>query len=241
MKNIIAIFFTLSLIFSTQLFAKKFTVAIDTWKPFVYIENDKPKGLTIDIFNKLAKKLNYDIEFKYIPWTRALKMMESGEVDAIGNLSFSKEREKYIAYTQLPFYELKTRFYTLINSDITIKKHEDLYQYLFLVGSEYVYYPKFDNDKNINKISVRDRVNDKLTIDASEIMVNMLMKKRVKILISANTIMEHTLSQLSLKNVIKELPYIPSAYDFQYIGISKKSPFMKDLTKINEAIEEIVN
>lgn len=241
MKSLITLFLTLTVLFSTQLFAKKFTVGIDNWTPFVYFENNEPKGLTIDIFNKLAKELNYDIEFKYIPWSRALKMMENGEIDAMGNLSFSKKRAKFIKYTKLPFYTLKTRFYTLNDSGIDITKHEDLYKYLFLVGQDYVYYPEFDNDTNIKKEPMIDRISNGIITDTAEVMAKMLLKKRVNILISANAIMDHTITKFSLEKEIKKINYLPSAHDFQYIGISKKSPFIKNMGEINKAMKKILS
>ena len=241
MKHLIRILSIFILIFSTQLLAKQFTVGIDNWTPFVYFENNKPKGLTVDMFKKLAKELNYDIVFKHIPWSRALKMMESGEIDAMGNLSFSKKRAQFIRYTEPPFYSLKTRFYVLKENNIVIKKHEDLYKYLFLVGQDYVYYPEFDNDTNIEKEFLLDRISNGVTTDASETMLNMLIKKRVKILISANAIMDHSIEKLSLEKMVKKIEYMPLADDFQYIGISKKSSFIKEIDKINEAIRKILN
>lgn len=241
MKHLFTLLFTISLIFSTQLFAKKFTVGIDNWTPFVYFENNEPKGLTVDMFKKLAKEMNYEIELKHIPWSRALKMMESGEIDAIGNLSFSEKRAKFIEYTKPPFYSLKTHFYTLKDSDIVINKHEDLRNYLFLVGQDYVYYPEFDNDSNIKKETMLDRIYNGVTTDASETMLNMLIKKRVKILVSANAIMDHSIKKLSLEKIVKKIKYIPLANDFQYIGISKKSPFIKDIDKINVAMKKLLN
>ncbi len=241
MSLLVKILFSLMLIFSTQLLAKKFTIGIDNWTPFVYFENNEPKGLTVEVFKKLAKELNYDIEFKHIPWSRALNMMKNGEIDAMGNLSFSKKRAEFIEYAKPAFYSLKTRFYTLADSDFNIKKHEDLYNYIFIVGQDYVYYDKFDNDPNIKKEFIHDRVADGTTTDASDIMINMLIKKRVKILISANAIMDHTIRKYSLENKIKKLEYTNKANDYQYIGISKKSPFIKEMNKINEAMEKIVN
>ena len=241
MKRLSTLLFVLTLICSTQLFAKKFTVGVDNWLPFVYFQYNKPKGLTIDIFKKLAKELNYDIEFKYIPWTRALKMMKNGEIDAMGNLSFSKKRAKFIKYTKLPFYSIKTRFYTLKNNNIVIKKHKDLRKYLLLVGKDYIYYPKFDNDTNIRKKFLHDRISNGIITDTAEIMLNMLIKKRVKILISGNAIMDHVIEKNSLENKVKKIDYMPLFDDFQYIGISKKSPFIKDIDKINEAMKKILS
>jgi len=241
MKRLLTNICLLLFLSSTPIFAKKFTVGIDNWTPFVYFENGEPKGLTVTTFKKLAKELNYDIEFKYIPWSRALKMMENGEIDAMGNLSFSEKRAKFIKYTNPPFYKLKIRFYTLIDSDVEIKKHEDLRKYIFLAGHNYVYYPEFDNDKNIKKEFIMDRISNGVVIDAAEVMANMLIKKRVKILISANSIMDHIITKLSLEKTIKKIDYAPSSMDFQYIGISRKSPFIKDIHKINEAMRKITS
>jgi polar amino acid transport system substrate-binding protein len=241
MKRLLVVLSLLTFIFSTQLFAKKFVVGIDTWTPFTYFENGKAKGITVDILRKIASKLNYEIEFKQIPWSRALKMMHTGEIDAMGNLAHSKERDTFMTFIRPPYYKHKINFYKLKKDTFEINKHEDLYKYTILVGLDYVYFPKFDNDTNINKIAISNRnyKNDKKT--AEEIMLKMLFNGRVKVIIGNDGRMDYLIKKLNYEKDIEKLKYVYDKDDFAYIGISKKSPFIKDIAKINEAMKKLVN
>ena len=233
---------TLLLIFlTTSLNAKTLRVAIETWTPFVYFENDTPKGLTIDIFNNLAKELNMDVEFIKIPWTRALRMLKNGNIDAMGNLSYSQKREKYIQYIQPSFYKLKTNFYTLKGNENLISSYSDLYNYTILTAKGYLYFPKFDTDAKISKEVIHDRIEKNSQIIEEEIMLKMLLAKRVKVIISSNAIMDFIIEFGSFKNLVKKANYAPNYIDPIYVGISKQSPFIKDINKINKAMEKILN
>ena len=240
MKKII-IFLTLIIFISTSLQAKKFVVGIDTWTPFTYFEDGKAKGITVDVLRKISSKLGYEIEFQKIPWSRALKMMESGEIDAMGNLAYSKHRDTFMAFVKPPYHKHKINFYKLKKDALKVNVHEDLHNHTVLVGLDYVYFSKFDDDVKIKKISIANRNydNDKRTVE--EIMLEMLVKNRVKVIIGNDGRMDYLIKKLKYEETIEKLNYVYDKDDFAYIGISKKSPFIKDINKINEAMENIFN
>jgi len=241
MKRLIILLLTLFVLSSTQLFAKKFTVGIDDWKPFIYFENDKPKGITIDMFKKLANELGYDIEFKYLPWSRSLMMLKSGEIDAMGNLSYSKKREEFLTYVKPPYYEQKILFYTRKGEKELIKKYEDLYNQIIIVGRDYVYYEKFDNDQKIKKENLVNSDMNSNLVTLEYLTINMLLKKRLNIMIAPNSIINYLLKKYHIEDTIEPSQYNPQQSDFIHVGISKKSPFIKDINKINEAMKKIIN
>ncbi|WP_024954944.1 substrate-binding periplasmic protein [Sulfurospirillum arcachonense] len=237
MKKTFLVFSLLLFLSQTQLFAKKIVIGINPWFSFITYENGKADGRTIKIFEKIAKELHYKIEYKVAPWTRLLKMIESGEIDVMGNLSHSKERENFLTYVKPPFYKQNTYFYTLKENTHLIKKYEDLYNYTIPVGSGYVYYEKFDHDKNITK-----EVVSHLDTNVPElILIKMLLKKRVKVIISSSGIMEHIMKEYNLEGLIEPSLYNPNIYDNLYLGISNKSPFVKDIDKINKAMKKILS
>jgi polar amino acid transport system substrate-binding protein len=241
MKRIITILSLLTLIFSTQLFAKKFTVGIDDWKPFIYFENDEPKGISIDMFKKLAIELGYDIEFKYLPWSRSLMMLKSGEIDAMGNLSYSKKREEFLTYVKPPYYEQKILFYTRKGEKELIKKHEDLYNQIMIVGRDYVYYEKFDNDQKIKKENLVNFDMNSNLVTLEYLTINMLLKKRIDVMIAPNAILNYLLKKHNIEGSIVPSQYDPQQSDFIHVGISNKSPFIEDIDKINKAMKKILS
>jgi polar amino acid transport system substrate-binding protein len=99
----------LSFIFSANLaFAnKKVTIVVEHWAPWEIAHDDNKAnitdGLAIDILNELFSRLELDIEYKNTPWQRALKQIETGEIDLIPMVLKTPEREEYMTFTT-PIY-----------------------------------------------------------------------------------------------------------------------------------------
>jgi polar amino acid transport system substrate-binding protein len=49
-------------------------------------------GIEIELYRKVGQLLGLDIEFKRIPWSRCLDMVEKGQIDAVFPTSFKKSR-----------------------------------------------------------------------------------------------------------------------------------------------------
>jgi len=237
MKHIILLISLLFVLSSTQLFAKKFVVGVDPWLNFIIEKDGKYSGKTIDIFSELADKMGYEIEFKSYPWARCIQSMKDGTVDAIGNLSYAKKREKFLTYVKPPFYNQKILFYVLKGNENLINKHEDLYKHSIPIGNSYVFYKKFDEDPKLKKVTI-----SRLDLDSpEELSVDMLLKKRVKVIIGYSGIMEDIFERKNAQSQIVPANFDPNQNDLLHIGISNKSPFIKDIKKINEAMREIIN
>lgn len=61
------------------------------------IDWDRP-GLTPELLKRVGEHLKINVEFKRVPWTRGLLMLELGEADGIFHASYVAEREKIGAY-----------------------------------------------------------------------------------------------------------------------------------------------
>lgn len=66
--------------------------------PWVMPITNGYEGLDIDFLNILSKKLNVDIEFKPLPWSRGLYEMKEGTIDGLFSASYNKDRENYGKY-----------------------------------------------------------------------------------------------------------------------------------------------
>ena len=72
------------------------------WPPFNFHENGKPQGFSIDYMNLLAEKI--EIKVKYISgysWNTYLKMAKDKKLDVMLNIVKTKERQKYLLFTEL--------------------------------------------------------------------------------------------------------------------------------------------
>ena len=63
-------------------------------------EDGKPTGFAIDVFNKIAKNLNYDVEYIVKDtWPQVNNYILQGKADVIPNIGITKKREKYLFFT----------------------------------------------------------------------------------------------------------------------------------------------
>mgnify|MGYP000951980232 CR=1 FL=1 len=78
----------------------KITVTRDNveYPPMEHYENGKLTGFHVDIVNEVAAKLGLSVDWQEVPWARAMKMVETGEADAITYLGQNAEREKWAIY-----------------------------------------------------------------------------------------------------------------------------------------------
>ncbi|GLQ31735.1 substrate-binding periplasmic protein [Litoribrevibacter albus] len=68
------------------------------YPPHEYYEKEKLKGYHIELIQHAAKKLNLPIEFKSLPWKRAVAMIELGQADAITFMTKTKDREEFAIF-----------------------------------------------------------------------------------------------------------------------------------------------
>lgn len=77
----------------------KLVIAIsnDTY-PYMYLDKqDQPGGLVVDWWRALAKLQNIEIEFRAVDWADIMQLLDSGEVDVIGGMAITAERQqKYL-------------------------------------------------------------------------------------------------------------------------------------------------
>lgn len=73
----------------------------DGWEPISYIDADgRQVGVAIDILRRYSAQTGTHLSLQLeIPWTRALQMLEQGELDVIAGAYFTTERDKMFHYS----------------------------------------------------------------------------------------------------------------------------------------------
>lgn len=107
--------------------AEKTKVIVGTsasYYPWAYQENDELKGFEMDVWNEIAERNNYELEFKLAKFSGLVGMLDAGEINTVAHqMSITQERlEKYnfsdpYAYSYYDF---------AVKNDSTIKTKEDL-------------------------------------------------------------------------------------------------------------------
>lgn len=162
--------------------------------------------------------LNVDVEFFYCPWARCLAAMENGQVDLLDKLYYSQDRESYLHYVK-PAYQTQTstfRFYSHVSNPVKIDNFDDLRDKTIGVVRSAIYYPKFDQAKDVRKISHLHLKN----------LVGMVKAKRIDALIAAPEFNQQLIEQYADTDELIKQDYEEQYVQYMYIGISRKSPWL---------------
>lgn len=208
--------------------AEKVVFISSEWPPYIMSENGKPAGIDAEIALELCKRLGVESEIQILPWKRVLKTVEKGEADAIFAVRHNEERTAFLYYPSEPLNIEKTVILAPKGSGIKVTGLDDLKGKSVGTVRGYVYDPKFDTHKEIEKIDCND--------DAE--LVKVFTKGRVPLAASCDEI---TLKYLCKKaNFDAETVYVLNETP-SYIGFSKaKGENGKSLCdKFSEALRQL--
>ncbi len=82
--------------------AETVTLRVGTYDnvPLSFLGPDqKVKGFLIDILDHIAAKNGWKIIYEHASWTASLKKLESGEIDLLGGIAYTQERDRKYDYT----------------------------------------------------------------------------------------------------------------------------------------------
>jgi len=222
-----------SLFFSTAIFAENKTikVPVDAWPPFRIIsEDDKYSGIDFEFLDELSKELDSSMDYQRYPWSRSLAKMKGGTSDLISGIAKTEERQKYIQYSNKPYYICSTVFYVLKGNENKIEEYDDLKKFKLGYVSNSVYFDKFDKDDSLNKKSISSELE----------LIRMLAYKRVEVMIGTDCQVDYDISRLGFNELISKANYKPGNEVSLYIGVSKESPLINKMDEINKAIEKLL-
>ncbi len=199
-------------------------------KPWSYVKDGKIEGVYPAIISELAKELNIKAEFKSYPIKRCEVLMEQGEADLMIGIKDTQQRKKYIEFLKTPYRLSSAKvFYTRTGDKGKLKRFKDLYNLTVGVELGTKYFPEFDNDHKIVKEYVSNE----------EQNFYKLIARRIDVLIIPEDRGEFLISTLNMRDKIEKASYRFSDGSPRYIGISKKSPFIKDIKKFDAAMKKL--
>lgn len=142
------IFLCVFILLCTRGFAeeKKLIAVFTTWEPYGYMENGKPAGFEIEIFDAVAKEMGIIVEFLHRPWKRCLSSVENKLADVVISALKTKERESYLIYPEEPISISRTGFFTIAGKDIVFDgTFEPLKEFTIGITSGFSYGDAFDS------------------------------------------------------------------------------------------------
>ncbi len=162
--------------------SKTITLCADPWPPFNSKPNSGREGILIDIAKIAFEKEGYSVNYKIMPWSRAILEAQKGNIEGIIGAS-PKEVENFV-FPKIPNSYSKDAFFVPDDSPWEFKGVESLenvrlggihnYDYSEII-SHYI-------QKNINDSS---RIDFLLSENALELNIRKLLKGRIDVLIES--------------------------------------------------------
>ena len=111
----------------------------EEWKPFNFKSNDKEvDGFTVEIVEKIAKKLGTNISIEIWPWSRSYITVLDTEKHAIFSIYRTPERETLFKWVG-PVYSVDTLLWGLESRKLKINSLEDAKNYQIIVQKDSAY------------------------------------------------------------------------------------------------------
>jgi signal transduction histidine kinase len=105
-KCAFSVILCLGLISSLPLCAQARTVRVGVFQaaPLVFIKDDKPDGLFIDLIKHFSEVYGWDIRYVPAPWNELLTSLEKGDIDILPAVGFTHERQAIFDFSKNPPY-----------------------------------------------------------------------------------------------------------------------------------------
>ncbi|MCG7563882.1 MULTISPECIES: transporter substrate-binding domain-containing protein [Pseudoalteromonas] len=181
MKYFVAIMLVMSLCSTKQALAdhEQILVAIDHAPPYSALDDKgNARGLILDILNYIKHHSDEDIAVKAVPcpFSRCIRMLAQGEVDVMGGLIRTPDRERQMAFVTPPYMALSSSFvfYSHQHSQIEVRRYEDLIGKRIAVMRGAAFFPRFDQDSRLDKVEV----------PSERTAVDLVLKGRVDLVIA---------------------------------------------------------
>ncbi|MCX5881093.1 MAG: transporter substrate-binding domain-containing protein, partial [Deltaproteobacteria bacterium] len=138
---------------STQRKSQLKSVIVDDYYPYTFVNKEGvPDGFSVDLVKAVAKVMGMELEIEVDTWDRAMRNLETGEIDFLPKMSYSKERDKLFDFSvphTIAFDALFTRkdskrlntIEDLKGHTVIVMKGDQAHDYLRssgLVDSEYL-------------------------------------------------------------------------------------------------------
>lgn len=134
--------------------AATITAAQDPWAPFVQKDVSSP-GVSVEIIVEAFKTQGHTVDFKIMPWSRALEQVKSGKIDVLVATWFTTERTSYLKYSD-PYLENALKFMKRSGDSFEYNGIESLNGKVVGVVRNYGYGDEFLNAKTFKKPESND-------------------------------------------------------------------------------------
>lgn len=184
-------------------------------------------GFKYALVAELANRIGLDDKHQKCPFQRCLFSMANGSLDLMVFVSATSERNHYLDFIQVWPSSRVIPFYVRDTEQHRLTRYEDLSELRIGVVNGYAYFPRFDKDPSLQKITVTTELQ----------LAHMLQANRIDTYIAFEPI--ETESNYRNQLIVKA-PFEQKVESSALIAISKKSSLQKHLPAIEKEIVHMI-
>ncbi|WMM25201.1 transporter substrate-binding domain-containing protein [Tissierella sp. MB52-C2] len=201
-----------------------------SYRPWAFQENDEVKGFEMDVWKEIAKRNDYELEFKLGQFSGLVGMLDAGEIDTVAHqMSITKEREEKYNFSEPYAYSYYDLF---VAEDSDYKTKEDLR------GKKVGCWLGGNGEATLRQINEEyDLGFDIVTFDGTSIEGELAIGRLAALWqgeIKTKTTIEE--NNLDIRQLNEKLVYEINAYPFRKDEAGKK--FSKEVTEALKAMRE---
>lgn len=174
-------------------------IVASTWVPFEYEINGQPKGVGMEITLEAFRRMGYETTVEFLPFKRAVAMLEDGQADMLTDVTINAERKTFGVFNNERILTSNTYFFVRHDSLIAYTgDFNDLKDYLIGINRGYNYSVEFDKAVSEGLLTAE-------TADSTEQNMDKLYHGRIDLFIENELVMYHTAREKGYENQFKKL------------------------------------
>lgn len=201
-------------------------VAMDHWPPWKIIDGQEFKGIDIDLLHEIENRTNFRFVFVKCPWRRCIQMVKDGDVDMITSFTRTKLREAFATYIEPAYFVDSVVFYSRKNFEMPVSNYNDLYGKKIGVVKGAAYFPAFDNDKKLDKVSVSGDYQ----------LFKMLLNNRIDLYAVYEIPGDYMTMRYGFKEKISKVDFRIKNVGFNHLAISNKSAHRQKMLQLDDVV-----
>ncbi len=223
--------------FADQIKTLKVSAGTEAWQPIAYrdMNTNNVKGLSYDLIEEIAKRLNIVIKIIHVPWKRMLYMLKHGELDIAIAIYWNFERDKKFLYS-IPYFKNEVRIFVKKGKEFKLNKLEDLIPHTGIIPAGGSFGEKFDlfAKNNLDLFQLHEK-----GLKGKEKKTKLILFDHFDYFVQDHLDGMMYLKQVGFHQKIIPLPYVINKVDVHF-AMSRKSKMNILLPKINEIIKSMI-
>ncbi|MBN7768713.1 transporter substrate-binding domain-containing protein [Marinobacter daepoensis] len=200
-------------------------VGVDHAPPLRILKPSGQSGLHLEVFEAIADRLGWSVEYREAPFRRTLKWLRQGTVDVVLGVVRTEEREEFMAFTA-PAFPPERRLFFYTHEANRIDRYRDLNGKAVGVLEEARYFTRFDGDPALMKMSA----------ERYESLMQMLKHGQVDVVVAPEMSGVHAARESGSE--VRASPFFVPG-DRTWIAVSRESPALRYAEDIRAALKLI--